>query len=79
MPKKQFYRNQAETIIKKLQSRNMEGYYCENREEARVKFMELIGTAPKSISYGGSMTVDELGLKEALEEAGLDPFDFDMY
>ena len=41
MPKKQFYRNQAETIIKKLQARNMEGYYCENREEAKAKFMEL--------------------------------------
>ena len=72
MPKKQFYRNQAETIIKKLQSRNMEGYYCENREEAKEKFMELIGTAPKSISYGGSVTVDELGLKAALEAAGHD-------
>ncbi len=72
MPKKQFYRNQAETIIKKLQSRNMEGYYCENREEAKAKFMELVGETPKSISYGGSVTVDELGLKEALEAAGHD-------
>ena len=72
MPKKQFYRNQAETIIKKLQSRNMEGYYCETREEAKAKFMELVGGTPKSISYGGSVTVDELGLKEALEAAGHD-------
>lgn len=72
MPKKQFYRNQAESIIKKLQLRKMEGYYCENKEAARVKFMELVGDAPKSVSYGGSVTIDELGLKEALEEAGHD-------
>lgn len=72
MPKRQFYRNQAETIIKKLQLRKMEGYYCENREEAKAKFMELVGTEPKSISYGGSVTIDELGLKEALEAAGHD-------
>ena len=37
MPKKQFYRNQAETIIKKLETRNMKGYYCENKEEALEK------------------------------------------
>lgn len=72
MPKKQFYRNQAESIIKKLQLRKMEGYYCENKEEARAKFMELVGTAPKSVAYGGSATIDELGLKETLEEAGHD-------
>ena len=72
MPKRQFYRNQAETIIKKLESRNMEGYYCETKEEAKAKFMELVGTETKSISYGGSVTVDELGLKEALEAAGHD-------
>lgn len=72
MPKKQFYRNQAESIIKKLQPRKMEGYYCENKEEAKAKFMELVGTAPKSVAYGGSATIDELGLKETLEEAGHD-------
>lgn len=72
MPKKQFYRNQAETIIKKLQARKMEGYYCENNEAAKAKFMELVGDTPKSVTYGGSVTIDELGLKEALEAAGHD-------
>lgn len=72
MPKKQFYRNQAETIIKKLQLRKMEGYYCENREEAKAKLLELIGDNPKSIAYGGSATLDEIGAKEAVEAAGHD-------
>lgn len=72
MPKKQFYRNQAETIIKKLQSRNMEGYYCETREEAKAKLLELIGEGSKSISYGGSVTLDEIGAKEAVVAAGHD-------
>ena len=58
MPKRQFYRNQAETIIKKLELRKMEGYYCENREEAKAKLLELIGEGSKSISYGGSVTLD---------------------
>lgn len=72
MPKKQFYRNQAETIIKKLESRKMEGYYCENKTEAKAKALELIGTGRKSVCYGGSVTIDELGIKEAAEAAGHD-------
>ncbi len=72
MPKKQFYRNQAETIIKKLQSRKMEGYYCENKEEAAAKLLELIGEGKKSIAYGGSVTLDQIGAKEAVEAAGHD-------
>ena len=70
MSKKQFYRNQAETIIKKLEARKMQGYYCENKEEALEKFLELVGETPKSIAYGGSVTLDEIGVKEALEAAG---------
>ena len=72
MPKRQFYRNQAETIIKKLELRKMEGYYCENREEAKAKLLELIGEGSKSISYGGSVTLDEIGAKEAVVAAGHD-------
>lgn len=72
MPKKQFYRNQAQSIIKKLELRKMEGYYCETKEEAKEKFLELVGSDKKSIGYGGSMTLDELGLKEAVEAAGHD-------
>lgn len=72
MPKRQFYRNQAQSIIKKLEHRKMEGYYCETKEEAKEKFLELVGSDKKSICYGGSMTLDELGLKEAVEAAGHD-------
>lgn len=72
MPKRQFYRNQAQSIIKKLELRKMEGYYCETKEEAKEKFLELVGSDKKSICYGGSMTLDELGLKEAVEAAGHD-------
>ena len=50
----------------------MEGYYCETKEEAKEKFLELVGSDKKSIGYGGSMTLDELGLKEAVEAAGHD-------
>lgn len=68
--KKTFYRNQAETIIKKLAVRRMEGYYCEDSEQARAKILELIGTAPASVAYGGSMTIDDMGVKDDIKTAG---------
>ena len=41
--KVKFYENQAESIIKKLQARSMEGYYCTDIESAKSKLLELIG------------------------------------
>lgn len=70
--KKAFYRNQAGTIIKKLQTRRMEGYYCDDSSEARRKVLELIGEGKKSVAYGGSMTIDQMGVKEDIVNAGHD-------
>ena len=70
--KKIFYKNQAESIIKKLALRKMEGYYADTMDEAMGKVLELIGTAPKSVSYGGSMTIDNSDLKAKIKEAGHD-------
>ena len=68
--KKTFYRNQAESIIGKLKLRKMEGYYTDTIEEAVQKAIELIGPAPKTVAYGGSMTIDNSGLKEKISETG---------
>ena len=72
MPKKIFYERQAKSIIKKLEARKMEGYYCPDKESAKEKVLELIGAEKKLVTYGGSVTLDELGVKEAIEEAGHD-------
>ena len=69
-PKETFYENQAATIIKKLNMRKMEGYYCKNVEEAKAKMLELIGNEKKTVGYGGSMTLDENGYKDSVTAAG---------
>lgn len=71
-PKQTFYENQARSIIHKLEARKMEGYYCPDKESAKAKVLELIGPNKKVVTYGGSMSLDEVGLKEAVEEAGHD-------
>lgn len=72
-PKQTFYENQAASIIKKLNLRKMEGYYCPDVASAKEKLVELINgkdTSKKSVAYGGSMTLDENGFKDAVLKAG---------
>ena len=68
-------RRQAQTIIKNLQKRNMEGYFAETKEEAVKLIMERFLTPGKSVCYGGSMTLTESGLMEALDRSGCVVYD----
>ncbi len=55
----------GEQIIKNLKARNMEGYYAETKEDALKKALELIPEGA-SVAWGGSMSIQEIGLKEAV-------------
>ncbi len=71
-PRETFYKNQAESIIKKLNMRKMEGYYCPDVQSAKEKLVELLGKDKKQVGYGGSMTLDENGFKDSVKAAGHD-------
>jgi hypothetical protein len=65
----------AEKLMVELKKRNMEGFYCETKEDALKKVLEMI---PKDslTSCGGSATLHEIGLHAALKNEGynfLDP------
>lgn len=66
LPKQKYYENVANTIIKNFNKRKIEGYYCPDKKSAVQKALELI---PKgaSIGWGGSMTLLETGLMEAVK------------
>lgn len=57
----------AQTVIKGLQSRNMSGYYAEDKETALKQALELIDEG-STISMGGCVSAHEIGLVQALEE-----------
>lgn len=65
--KQKYYENAANTIIKNLEKRHMEGYYCATKEEAVGKALELMPEG-SSIGWGGSETLSETGLMDALKE-----------
>ena len=57
----------ARTLIKNLQRRHMEAFYCPTKEEAVKKVSELIPNG-SSITWGGSMTIRDMGLVDSLHE-----------
>ncbi len=65
--KQQYYENLAESIIEKFNRRGIEGYYCTDREAANAKAKRFL-TPGCSISWGGSMTLQEIGLIQDLKE-----------
>ncbi|MDP3386579.1 MAG: lactate utilization protein [Eubacteriales bacterium] len=72
------YELKAQTIIKQFAKRNIEGYYCVNKEEA-VKLMLGFIEEGKSISWGGSNTITELGIKDLLENGNYVLVDRDKF
>lgn len=66
LPKEKYYKNVANTIIKNMEKRQIEGYYCPDKKSALKKALELI---PKGscIGWGGSVTLSETGLMDAIQ------------
>ncbi len=65
---------QAELIIKGLKKRQMEGYYAATKEEAVSIALSLMPEG-SSVGWGGSVTLTECGLMDALKTAPLQVID----
>ena len=75
-----FRRNEllAQTVIRGLNSRNMTGYYAENREAALKQALSLIPEGG-SVTMGGAMSAHEIGLVDALKQGPYNFIDRDAY
>ena len=63
---KKNYENQAKTVIKALEKRNMRGYYCPDCATA-VKLADELVPKNATASFGGSMTLSESGVMDMLK------------
>lgn len=52
-------------VVKAMESRHFEACYCDTKEEALKKALELIPEG-SVVAWGGSVTMSEIGLSEAL-------------
>lgn len=73
-PKQQYYEALADGLIDKFNLRGIEGYYCESKEEALLTAKRFL-TPGCSVSWGGSMTLEEIGLIEDLKRSDYTVYD----
>ena len=77
-PKERRDERLAKTLIKNLKRRHIEGFYCPTAKEAVQKVSELIEDG-SSVTWGGTMTVRDLGIPDYLRNRGtLDVLDRDL-
>lgn len=75
-PKKVYYENVADSIIEKFNKRGIEGYYCDNAQEAFQTAKRFL-TPGCSIAWGGSQTLSEIGLLQELRNSDYNIYDRD--
>ncbi len=63
---KQYYENLATSIIEKFNIRGIDGYYAESSEDA-LDIIQRFLTPGCSISWGGSETLNQIGLIDILK------------
>ncbi len=66
--------NKAKTILKNFEKRFIEGYYVQSKEDAINKVLELLPKG-QSVSWGGSQTLEELGIKPILKSGDYEVVD----
>ncbi|MFH1199175.1 MAG: lactate utilization protein [Candidatus Omnitrophota bacterium] len=59
----------VDKLIKNLKQRNISGLYCENKEEASQKILEII-SEDSTIGFSGSVTLEEVGVIKKLQARG---------
>jgi len=59
----------VDNLIKNWQKRNMRGIYCQNKEEAADKILEIIPVSG-SVGFSGSVTLEQLGAVTRLDARG---------
>ena len=64
-PRQMYYSKRGEILVKNLKSRHFDAYYCESREEALAKALELIPQGA-DVAWGGVHSADQIGLTTAL-------------
>ncbi len=73
-PEKWFNRNMAEKCVEALSKKGFTAYYAESKDEAKRLALDAV-PAGASVGIGGSVTIRELGIHEALKAGGHAVFD----
>lgn len=75
-PKQKYYEKRAQVLVKNLQSRHFEAYYCATREEALQQALSLIPEG-SSVGWGGALSAQQIGLLDAVNAGNYQAIDRD--
>lgn len=64
-PKELYYEKRGQILVKNLQSRHFDAYYCKTKADALAKALELIPQGA-SVGWGGATSAWQIGLMDAI-------------
>lgn len=73
-PKELYYEKRGHLLEKNLRARHFDAYYCQTKEEALRKALELIPEG-SSVAWGGAMSCEQIGLMDTVRAGNYRPID----
>ncbi len=73
-PREEYNKLIAKKVIKEMETRGIEAFYCQSKKEALEKALELI-PEKSTVAWGGSESIKELGLISALYDGNYNLLD----
>ena len=75
---REFYDKRGEVLVKNLQKRHFEAYYCATKEAALEQVMSLI-PAGSSVGWGGAISAAQVGVQAAVHAGNYKVIDRDQF
>ena len=75
-PKKTYYSLRGKRLAMELEKRHFEAYYCDDKEQALQKALELIPAGSK-VGWGGATSAEQIGLLNAVRTGDYNSIDRD--
>lgn len=75
-PKQLYYSKRGQVLVKNLKSRHFDAWYCETKEQALAKALEVIPEGA-TVGWGGAMSAQQIGLMDALNAGNYNALDRD--
>ena len=74
---KAYFEKRGQILVKNLQNRHFDAWYCDTKEDALAKVLELIPEGAK-IGWGGVLSAQQIGLFDALRAGNYNLLDRDL-
>lgn len=75
-PIDKYYQKRGEILVKNLKARHFDAWYCDTKEEALAKALELIPEG-STVGWGGALSAQQIGLMDALNKGNYSAIDRD--